>query len=374
MVAKDEVVARVDCSPDGFPPGWTKEIKCRMSNGRVKKDLFYIDPVTGYIFRSRKDAFRFIESGVISKHVSRPKNSCTSNLYSIEGTPLCIAAIEPRSHESSARQCLYFGEGENSMEKCITGANDVSSNSLEVEGNSNFPQLENHLYPASQVHGNECHSLELEKVTTLEPSIEKLKSTISEKPFKQLKQLSKTPEILKLSLPEEKHPELMTEKQFQSANENLERRGKCGRPTNRGRRNHLLHSQKRTIKEAKPKTLKAITMPICDRSLRETVKTVKHITCPKEKMNAEVNSGSHQTSGMSDDKSQSALRLPFGDFWLDPCLEFAIKILTGDIPLLEENAPIKDHFCRHLTSVQSSSQVSSAPLSFMEDGMHSGCR
>lgn len=35
---------------------------------------FYIDPKSGYIFRSKKDVFRYLETGEISRHAFKPKD------------------------------------------------------------------------------------------------------------------------------------------------------------------------------------------------------------------------------------------------------------------------------------------------------------
>jgi len=40
-----------------------------------------------------------------------------------------------------------------------------------------------------------------------------------------------------------------------------------------------------------------------------------------------------ETSNKADEKPVSPLNLPFADVWSDPCIEFAIKTLTGAIPL-----------------------------------------
>lgn len=37
---------------------------------------YYTDPVSGYVFRSRKDVFRYLKTGEISRHAFKPKNKC----------------------------------------------------------------------------------------------------------------------------------------------------------------------------------------------------------------------------------------------------------------------------------------------------------
>ncbi|KAH0462174.1 hypothetical protein IEQ34_009749 [Dendrobium chrysotoxum] len=45
---------------------------------------------------------------------------------------------------------------------------------------------------------------------------------------------------------------------------------------------------------------------------------------------------------------------PFGDSWLDPCLEFAFKTLTGDLPVLDDAIAIQEYFQQQLVSVAGS--------------------
>ncbi|XP_022631333.1 methyl-CpG-binding domain-containing protein 13 isoform X1 [Vigna radiata var. radiata] len=57
---------------EDLPPGWTIEAKVRKGGTGNRKDLFYIDPVSGYVFRSKKDALRYVKSGDISSCVIKP--------------------------------------------------------------------------------------------------------------------------------------------------------------------------------------------------------------------------------------------------------------------------------------------------------------
>ncbi|XP_052725190.1 methyl-CpG-binding domain-containing protein 13 isoform X2 [Vigna angularis] len=57
---------------EDLPPGWTIEAKVRKGGTGNRKDLFYIDPVSGYVFRSKKDALRYVKSGDISSCAIKP--------------------------------------------------------------------------------------------------------------------------------------------------------------------------------------------------------------------------------------------------------------------------------------------------------------
>ncbi|RDX66568.1 Methyl-CpG-binding domain-containing protein 13, partial [Mucuna pruriens] len=57
---------------EDLPPGWITEAKVRKGGTGHKKDLFFIDPGSGYVFRSKKDALRYLKSGDISTCVLKP--------------------------------------------------------------------------------------------------------------------------------------------------------------------------------------------------------------------------------------------------------------------------------------------------------------
>ncbi|XP_052117333.1 methyl-CpG-binding domain-containing protein 13 [Arachis duranensis] len=57
---------------EDLPPGWIIEVKERKNSKINRKDLLYIDPESGYVFRSKKDALRYLESGDISSCAIKP--------------------------------------------------------------------------------------------------------------------------------------------------------------------------------------------------------------------------------------------------------------------------------------------------------------
>ncbi|KAF5816085.1 putative Methyl-CpG-binding domain-containing protein [Helianthus annuus] len=58
---------------DGLPPGWIKETRTKIYATHKRNDPFYTDPETGYIFRSKADALRYIETGDVNLCAIRPK-------------------------------------------------------------------------------------------------------------------------------------------------------------------------------------------------------------------------------------------------------------------------------------------------------------
>ncbi|CAN1180583.1 Methyl-CpG-binding domain-containing protein 13 [Linum perenne] len=48
---------------EGLPTGWTKEVKLTKKGRKVRRDPYYTDPEGSYTFRSLKDALRYVETG-----------------------------------------------------------------------------------------------------------------------------------------------------------------------------------------------------------------------------------------------------------------------------------------------------------------------
>ncbi|KAK4365345.1 hypothetical protein RND71_016703 [Anisodus tanguticus] len=61
-----------EASVDELPPGWITEFRTRKTTRGIKKDPFYTDLVHGYVFRSKKDVMRYLQTGDIRSCAIRP--------------------------------------------------------------------------------------------------------------------------------------------------------------------------------------------------------------------------------------------------------------------------------------------------------------
>ncbi|KAL3331306.1 hypothetical protein AABB24_034899 [Solanum stoloniferum] len=61
-----------EASVDGLPPGWKTEFRMRKNARAIKKDPYYTDPVHGYVFRSKKDVMRYLQTGDIRSCAVKP--------------------------------------------------------------------------------------------------------------------------------------------------------------------------------------------------------------------------------------------------------------------------------------------------------------
>ncbi|XVF12473.1 hypothetical protein REPUB_Repub08aG0121600 [Reevesia pubescens] len=75
---------------EGLPPGWTKELRITK-----RANKFYADPVSGYVFRSMKDALRYVETGEFGRLAFKPKDQ-GSNDEDLEVDKNCEPAIVER--------------------------------------------------------------------------------------------------------------------------------------------------------------------------------------------------------------------------------------------------------------------------------------
>ncbi|XP_057978768.1 uncharacterized protein LOC131165095 isoform X2 [Malania oleifera] len=104
------VVEKVEA--DGLPPGWIKEIKTRESMLGIRKDPYYTDPVTGYVFRSKKDALRYIETGEISKHaIKQNKRPINDPELTNDGFSLPSEGKRQKTKHYATRRQLFEGNG-----------------------------------------------------------------------------------------------------------------------------------------------------------------------------------------------------------------------------------------------------------------------
>ncbi|XVE64206.1 hypothetical protein DITRI_Ditri07aG0082900 [Diplodiscus trichospermus] len=91
---KDKVTVE-KAEAEGLPPGWTKEVRITKRANRVRRDPFYTDPVSGYVFRSMKDALRYVETGELGRLAFKPKDK-GSNDEDLEEDNICEPAIIQR--------------------------------------------------------------------------------------------------------------------------------------------------------------------------------------------------------------------------------------------------------------------------------------
>ncbi|TYG92352.1 hypothetical protein ES288_A11G023200v1 [Gossypium darwinii] len=96
---------------DDLPAGWIKEIKIRRNANGVRKDPYYTDPVSGYVFRSKKAVLHYLETGEIARSAFLPpKSNDDQNLTDEDGSQLPRAKRKKVKLLATKRQLVTGGE------------------------------------------------------------------------------------------------------------------------------------------------------------------------------------------------------------------------------------------------------------------------
>ncbi|KAM0853517.1 hypothetical protein ACQ4PT_051013 [Festuca glaucescens] len=83
MNSQDNLLALLEFNPSLLPQGWVKEIAYRKTKEGIRKDMYYTDPVSQYVFRTRRSALRYLETGKVTKR-QFIQNTSVHDLYSFD--------------------------------------------------------------------------------------------------------------------------------------------------------------------------------------------------------------------------------------------------------------------------------------------------
>ncbi|CAH9094217.1 unnamed protein product [Cuscuta epithymum] len=96
---------------NGLPPGWIKEIRTRTTQaGGIREDPYYIDPVSEYVFRSKKDALRYLESGDIRKCIMKPTKKFLGSTTPNNLSTHQLDTDKEKESESWTKEQLFDGK------------------------------------------------------------------------------------------------------------------------------------------------------------------------------------------------------------------------------------------------------------------------
>ncbi|XP_052211494.1 uncharacterized protein LOC127814199 isoform X3 [Diospyros lotus] len=326
-------------TPDKLPPGWIKEIKIQRKQNGIRKDPYYTDPVSGYVFFSMKDAVRYVETGDISRCATKPKK----------------------------REEMGFLNGETSLNmEQLTGVK--STVDLEQSQNLKIPKGVSCAPKQNQItFGNQSLRKvvmmatpdELPPGWTKEIKYEKKEDGIRKDPyytdpvsryvFRSLKDALRyveTGDISRCAIKPRKRDDIgfLNEETSRDSTETLLEEKSIEndkRKNNSSSSSNECRSSKR-LAGLKPEM--AVNLALgecvlnaaarnsgipCLESLGNVTQSSSETKKPPEEQQIEIKH-----------KEDAASRgiYSFGDSWSDPCLEFAVKTLTGAIPVWEDLA------------------------------------
>ncbi|XP_015581605.1 uncharacterized protein LOC8258265 isoform X1 [Ricinus communis] len=348
--------------PEGLPLGWTKEIKVTKRGHKIRRDPYYTDPVSGYVFRSMKDALRYLETGEVGRLAFKPKDTGNDNVE-LEDDKTCTSATAKKqklaanetptslisAHSSKlievakdehAISSASTGESlpisEHTSGHCVLGL--PSQNSEAPEGKSSSQTVRK----SDLTNGALATAVDVLSIEQPSESGE-MKDVITKAGLgksKKKKDLSLPRRASKrlAGLPLDPTPELKTI--------NRVRRGAVGQsndiaaitdesssPAGREAK-HASDTSKNTKRLESNKGKHPIGHMHAPSELKtENKGNEKHehpTVSPSRSLTfKEEHAGNMETDNNADEKLGVPLDLPLGELWQDPCIAFAIKTLTG---------------------------------------------
>ncbi|XP_052209102.1 uncharacterized protein LOC127812655 isoform X2 [Diospyros lotus] len=372
---KKGVVERVN--PDGLPPGWIKELRVQKKDNKTRKDPYYTDAVSGYVFFSHKDVLRYLETGDLNSCATKPRKRDELGFLNEETSVPSTTMKQKLGHHATRRE-LFSGtensvasssktmdaegllkrqttsvsadvmtaatptaetsKGKSSLDNVVECAetrvsNDPSSLLPSAEGSKRKLGAENGslFVPSTDIIGGENgedNGLDNNRETDSRKSKNKKARIFPCRTSKRLAGLK--PEMVgNLAFSEQA---LRTADKTSGQNE--------GKPS-LGTLDNVAHTS--------PQQFQSVSKTqIADRGLRDAeAQSIDLSDRSKKSLEDQVvpddQPARHETVKKDEENIKSQHLYPFGDSWSDPCLEFAYKTLTGAITVEDDHA-IRGHF------------------------------
>ncbi|XP_020084515.1 uncharacterized protein LOC109707565 isoform X2 [Ananas comosus] len=322
----DNVGAEIGSSVNGLPPGWIKEVRCRKTGHG--KDPYYIDPVSGYEFRSLKDAYRYLSCGDVNKCAMKPRKRSINDTYTFgkESHPY-TAESKLKSQRTAAKRCLFSEETPGPEVKVPRAKDDSAKGSEQLQMELKPMELEDETKPNKRGKGRKRRG-RFKKSTSMSEGDSHLDKRASERQPSSKKR--KGLKAITMPLRASKRLAALRDEQVATASvvetnlsdqlqENL---------------------AKENVRSEAPSNV--------DSEHSEKLKS-------KEPLGDQASPGKQvESSGVITDKAdpEPPLSSLFADPLLDPCIEFALKTLTADIPDIpasDNNATFEGFFHQHLS-------------------------
>ncbi|KAJ6846442.1 methyl-CpG-binding domain-containing protein 13 [Iris pallida] len=418
------VLTRIDYSPSGLPHGWVKEIRISKpkSSQKIRRDSFYIDTVSGFAFRSNKDAIRYLENREICRLAFRLEESHLPKAKQ----SLAIAVRQPKLKENSA--------GRRRFSKKIVKSNKMIV--AEISDPPHCPFLPSAYHASAEsddISKTTCSTLAIfeqlrddGKLETESPGMTAFNSKgFPEHTVKKMELELANDKPSDAQLVDNKILDLdVSLRQFKMTKKKLQRKnhGRKGRPVLSSTGNKVTTVNADRSGASKRKAMKAITLPLrASKRLagveadpvsgfgngeqpqrakssqpeepqpttakdsdgprpdepqptiaKDFVESRPDEPQPTMEKDSDLSCGFHQKGASplehpeildarepqveqatKEQQVDPSVKLPLGgDSWLDPSIEFAVKTLTGDIPVLDDTAALQEFYLRQLRSVQ----------------------
>ncbi|KAL3342064.1 hypothetical protein AABB24_026202 [Solanum stoloniferum] len=386
---------------EGLPPGWIKELKVRRKGRKIRKDPYYIDPVSGQTFRSMKQVSRFLETREPGRFESKPNNRCPGTLELEEPSSSFPAEADKQmSLDSDAsgkqvnlNQKLKLGAELMTSSSCVEGGMSSCEGLGDAVARENVGKVVSD--PASEEHQEKDDDGEVVSNTASGEHQEKEEDgkAISDPASREHQEKEEDGKVVSATASGE-HQEneddgkvvsetVSGEDQEKPSRDGVEkhdqktfqRKRKKGMnlpcraskrlagikadtslklQTNDQTQLTSVRQQERTQAAASDNplnfinaskhvatTVTGITISKKVETGSLTIKRKKRLvtssqTEPEKKPSPAEPAKTVLASCEGDKKGETALESSLSDLWTDPCIEFAIKTLTGTIPVINE--------------------------------------
>ncbi|KAJ4706059.1 Methyl-CpG-binding domain-containing 13-like protein [Melia azedarach] len=360
---------------EGLPAGWIKEIKVTKTGHKVRRDPYYIDPVSGYRFRSMRDAVRYLETGEIGRLAYKPKDKDSHDEDELEddkdNSPTAAKKQKvavPEIDTDITGQSTKVSEAvknEDALDyttaskgECISPSERTSS-----QGGARIESRDSNLSEAKDFEKMDGGKASDKNVPLSTPEVgvllDRQSSEMRDETCKATPGKCKSRKKKALDLPRraskrlaglalDPTPELKTTNRTRQAvvKQSEETTASADEVSFSDSQGHQALQQPGQL-EAKPEAISAGKTSKSTEVLTELSKSKHPSVDPKghtEKIEMEYKSDLKQgcadvlqlknqdrieTDCKADEKSGPVTDLPFGDLLSDPCIAFAIKTLTG---------------------------------------------
>ncbi|XP_047968480.1 uncharacterized protein LOC125212373 isoform X2 [Salvia hispanica] len=342
------VTVAVEWSTDkDLPDGWIKEIRTSKSGDRLRKDPFYTDPVSGYTFRSKPDALRYLETNDIRSCACKPRKRELDDIKSIENINLSSTPAKLKTQPFLGEESNGGAETSGTKVPAELDTNTLEQEQVNQENSIKSAEIGNKLEPENDVSKKDVRVMAVDAAMgspvadpstnqQLPESGRRIK-TGSRKPKKR-RESSSTPTRTSKRLAGSE-PEMKINLDLNKPSLRAALRGSTAKVVDASPIAPLKASdisQSSIIEPAKEAVEQVVIgMETCQDANRpkevEKPMPTEGSTIPAEQPGATGTAGTNPF--VDGQQSQvSPLCYDFGDSWTNP-LEFALKTLTGELPI-----------------------------------------
>ncbi|KAL1319339.1 hypothetical protein HN51_071630 [Arachis hypogaea] len=157
----------------GLPAGSMKKTRITTKGDTVRRDSYYIDPASGYVFRSLRDVDRYLESGEIGRNAFKPKDNSDTELKADKFSP--VSTTKPTvsvsmglnsdsdriSNDQQDQKPVCSAEyastpiSENTSAQCVMGTKSTTLGSDQIEGKASEEDSQAKQLPQNEQMENE---------------------------------------------------------------------------------------------------------------------------------------------------------------------------------------------------------------------------